>query len=125
VTPLKEIVALAHRGGAKVMVDAAQGAPHLKLDVKALDCDFLAFTGHKVYGPDGIGVLYGKEMLLAQMPPWQTGGDMIRTVTFERTLFAEPPRRLRGRYAADRRRDRPRDRAGFHRRHRFRPDRRA
>jgi|SRR5581483_5063574 len=94
VTPLAEIIALAHRAGAKVMVDAAQGAPHLRLDVKALDCDFLAFTGHKVYGPDGIGVLYGKEALLAEMPPWQTGGDMIRTVTFERTLFAEPPRRF-------------------------------
>jgi cysteine desulfurase/selenocysteine lyase len=94
VTPLGEIVALAHRAGAKVMVDGAQGAPHLALDVKALDCDFLAFTGHKVYGPDGIGVLYGKEALLAEMPPWQTGGDMIRTVTFERTLFADPPRRF-------------------------------
>jgi len=94
VTPLREIVALAHGARAKVMVDAAQGAPHLKLDVKELDCDFLAFTGHKVYGPDGIGVLYGKEALLAEMPPWQTGGDMIRTVTFERTLFAEPPRRF-------------------------------
>jgi cysteine desulfurase/selenocysteine lyase len=94
ITPLGEIVALAHRAGAKVMVDAAQGAPHLKLDVKALDCDFLTFTGHKVYGPDGIGVLYGKETLLAEMPPWQTGGDMIRTVTFERTLFADPPRRF-------------------------------
>jgi len=94
VTPLAELVALAHRGGAKVMVDGAQGAPHLKLDVQALDCDFLACTGHKVYGPDGIGVLYGKEALLAEMPPWQTGGDMIRTVTFERTLFADPPRRF-------------------------------
>ena len=94
VTPLGEIIALAHGAGARVMVDAAQGTPHLKLDVKALDCDFLAFTGHKVYGPDGIGVLYGKETLLAEMPPWQTGGDMIRTVTFERTLFAEPPRRF-------------------------------
>jgi cysteine desulfurase/selenocysteine lyase len=94
VTPLREIIALAHRAGARVMVDAAQGAPHLKLDVKALDCDFLAFTGHKVYGPDGIGALYGKEALLAEMPPWQTGGDMIRTVTFERTLYADPPRRF-------------------------------
>jgi cysteine desulfurase/selenocysteine lyase len=94
VTPLREIIALARRAGARVMVDAAQGAPHLKLDVKALDCDFLAFTGHKVYGPDGIGALYGKETLLAEMPPWQTGGDMIRTVTFERTLYADPPRRF-------------------------------
>jgi cysteine desulfurase/selenocysteine lyase len=94
VTPLKEIIALAHRAGARVMVDGAQGAPHLKLDVAALDCDFLAFTGHKVYGPDGIGVLFGKAELLNEMPPWQTGGDMIRTVTFERTLFAESPRRF-------------------------------
>ena len=94
VTPLQEIIALAHQAGARVMVDGAQGAPHLKLDVTALDCDFLAFTGHKVYGPDGIGVLYGKEELLSEMPPWQTGGDMIRTVTFEKTLFAESPRRF-------------------------------
>lgn len=94
VTPLQEIIALAHQAGARVMVDGAQGAPHLKLDVTALDCDFLAFTGHKVYGPDGIGVLYGKAELLSEMPPWQTGGDMIRTVTFEKTLFAESPRRF-------------------------------
>jgi cysteine desulfurase/selenocysteine lyase len=94
VTPLKEIIALAHQAGAKVLVDAAQGAPHLKLDVAALDCDFLAFTGHKVYGPDGVGVLFGKAELLSEMPPWQTGGDMIRTVTFEKTLFAESPRRF-------------------------------
>ena len=94
VTPLKEIIDLAHQAGARVMVDGAQGAPHLKLDVAALDCDFLAFTGHKVYGPDGIGVLYGKADLLNEMPPWQTGGDMIRTVTFEKTLFAESPRRF-------------------------------
>ena len=94
VTPLKEIIALAHQAGARVMVDGAQGAPHLKLDVAELDCDFLAFTGHKVYGPDGIGVLFGKAALLGEMPPWQTGGDMIRTVTFERTLFAESPRRF-------------------------------
>ena len=94
VTPLKEIIALAHQAGARVLVDGAQGAPHLRLDVADLDCDFLAFTGHKVYGPDGIGVLYGKAALLEKMPPWQTGGDMIRTVSFERTLFAEPPRRF-------------------------------
>jgi cysteine desulfurase/selenocysteine lyase len=94
VTPLREIIALAHQAGARVLVDAAQGAPHLKLDVTTLDCDFLAFTGHKVYGPDGVGVLYGKAGLLSEMPPWQTGGDMIRTVTFEKTLFAESPRRF-------------------------------
>ena len=94
VTPLREVIGIAHRAGARVMVDAAQGAPHIKLDVKTLECDFLTFTGHKVYGPDGIGVLYGKAALLMEMPPWQTGGDMIRTVTFERTLFADPPRRF-------------------------------
>jgi len=94
VTPLNEMIALAHQAGARVLVDGAQGAPHVKLDVAALDCDFLAFTGHKVYGPDGIGVLYGKAALFDEMPPWQTGGDMIRTVTFERTLFAESPRRF-------------------------------
>jgi cysteine desulfurase/selenocysteine lyase len=94
VTPLKEIVALAHAANARVMVDAAQAAAHLPLDIADLDCDFLAFTGHKVYGPDGIGALYGKRELLAKMPPWQTGGDMIRTVTFAKTDFAEPPRRF-------------------------------
>jgi cysteine desulfurase/selenocysteine lyase len=94
VTPLKEIIALAHQAGAWVLVDGAQGAPHLKLDVTALNCDFLVFTGHKVYGPDGIGVLFGKAALMGRMPPWQTGGDMIRTVTFERTSFAESPRRF-------------------------------
>ncbi|HVO03807.1 MAG TPA: cysteine desulfurase [Candidatus Cybelea sp.] len=94
VTPLKEIIALTRAAGARAMVDAAQAAPHLRLDVADLDCDFLAFTGHKVYGPDGIGVLYGKAALLEEMPPWQTGGDMIRTVTFERTVFAEAPRRF-------------------------------
>ena len=94
VTPLKEIIALTRAAGVRAMVDAAQAAPHLRLDVADLDCDFLAFTGHKVYGPDGIGVLYGKAALLEEMPPWQTGGDMIRTVTFERTVFAEAPRRF-------------------------------
>jgi cysteine desulfurase/selenocysteine lyase len=94
VTPLQEMIALAHQAGARVLVDGAQGAPHIRLDVAALDCDFLVFTGHKVYGPDGIGVLYGKAALLEAMPPWQTGGDMIRTVSFEQTLFAESPRRF-------------------------------
>jgi cysteine desulfurase/selenocysteine lyase len=94
VTPLKAMIAAAHDAGARVMVDGAQAAPHIKLDVQDLDCDFLAFTGHKVYGPDGIGVLYAKAALLDAMPPWQGGGDMIRTVSFERTLFAEPPARF-------------------------------
>jgi cysteine desulfurase/selenocysteine lyase len=94
VTPLKEIIRLAHAANARVTVDASQAAPHLALDAADLDCDFLVFTGHKVYGPDGIGVLFGKRELLAEMPPWQTGGDMIRTVTFAKTAFAEPPRRF-------------------------------
>ncbi|MBL9036476.1 MAG: cysteine desulfurase [Rhodospirillaceae bacterium] len=93
-TPIKEIVARAHRAGAAVLVDAAQAAPHLKIDVADWDCDFLVFTGHKLYGPDGIGVLYGKPDLLAAMPPWQGGGDMIRSVTIARTEFADPPQRF-------------------------------
>ena len=94
VNPLSELIRLAHLAGAKVLVDAAQAAPHRAIDVKALDCDFLAFTGHKVYGPDGIGVLFGKADLLDAMPPWQGGGDMIRSVSFERTVYAESPRRF-------------------------------
>jgi cysteine desulfurase/selenocysteine lyase len=93
-TPVKDVVARAHRAGAVVLVDAAQAAPHGAIDVTAWDCDFLVFTGHKLYGPDGIGVLYGKPDLLAAMPPWQGGGDMIRTVTFARTEFADPPQRF-------------------------------
>jgi cysteine desulfurase/selenocysteine lyase len=93
-TPIKEIVARAHRAGAVVLVDAAQAAPHFKIDVADWDCDFLVFTGHKLYGPDGIGVLYAKPELLAAMPPWQGGGDMIRSVSIERTEFADPPQRF-------------------------------
>jgi cysteine desulfurase/selenocysteine lyase len=93
-TPVKEVAARAHRAGAVVLVDAAQAAPHGVIDVGDWDCDFLAFTGHKLYGPDGIGVLYGKPGLLAAMPPWQGGGDMIRTVTLARTEFADPPQRF-------------------------------
>jgi cysteine desulfurase/selenocysteine lyase len=93
-TPVKDVVARAHHAGAIVLVDAAQAAPHGAIDVADWDCDFLVFTGHKVYGPDGIGVLYGKPDLLAAMPPWQGGGDMIRTVTFARTEFADPPQRF-------------------------------
>ena len=93
-TPVKEIVARAHRAGAMVLVDAAQAAPHFAIDVKDWDCDFLVFTGHKLYGPDGIGVLYGKPDLLAAMPPWQGGGDMIRTVSFAGTEYADPPQRF-------------------------------
>jgi cysteine desulfurase/selenocysteine lyase len=93
-TPIKEIVARAHQAGALVLVDGAQAAPHFAIDVTDWDCDFLVFTGHKLYGPDGIGVLYGKPHLLASMPPWQGGGDMIRTVSFAGTEYADPPQRF-------------------------------
>ncbi len=93
-TPVKEIARRAHDAGAFVVIDAAQAAPHMAIDVADWDCDFLAFTGHKLYGPDGIGVLYGKPDLLAAMPPWQGGGDMIRTVSFAATEYADPPHRF-------------------------------
>jgi cysteine desulfurase / selenocysteine lyase len=93
-TPVKEIVARAHRAGAVVLVDGAQAAPHFAIDVQDWDCDFLVFTGHKLYGPDGIGVLYARPELLASMPPWQGGGDMIRTVSFAGTEYADPPQRF-------------------------------
>jgi len=91
VNPAKAMVEAAHRHGAIVLVDAAQAIPHRALDVRDLDCDFLAFSGHKIYGPTGIGVLYGKQRLLEAMPPWQGGGDMIMSVTFEKTTYAPPP----------------------------------
>jgi cysteine desulfurase/selenocysteine lyase len=87
-------VSLAHRAGAKVLVDGCQAVPHQPVDVRALDCDFYAFAGHKLYGPTGIGVLYARAEILAAMPPWQGGGEMIRTVTFEHTEFADPPARF-------------------------------
>jgi len=93
-TPIKEIIARAHQAGAVVLVDGAQAAPHFAIDVTDWDCDFLVFTGHKLYGPDGVGVLYGKPDLLAAMPPWQGGGDMIRTVSFAGTEYADPPQRF-------------------------------
>jgi cysteine desulfurase/selenocysteine lyase len=91
INPIKDIIRLAHERGIPVMVDGAQSAPHLPIDVRDLDCDFFAFSGHKLYGPSGIGVLYGKESLLQAMPPYQGGGDMIRRVTFEETEFNELP----------------------------------
>jgi cysteine desulfurase / selenocysteine lyase len=92
--PVERIVELAHRYGAKVLIDGSQAAPRLPVDVRALGCDFYVFTGHKVYGPTGIGVLYGRYELLAAMPPWQGGGEMIATVTFEKTEFQPPPARF-------------------------------
>jgi cysteine desulfurase / selenocysteine lyase len=94
INPVREMAALAHGVGAVVLVDGAQGIPHLTVDVRELGCDFYAFSGHKVYGPSGIGVLWGRAELLAGMPPWQGGGGMIRTVTFEKTTYAPPPHRF-------------------------------
>ena len=94
VTPADEIVRIAHDRGALVLIDGAQGIVHCPVDVQAMDVDFYCFSGHKLYGPSGIGVLYGKEALLAAMPPYQGGGDMIERVTFERTTFAPPPARF-------------------------------
>ncbi|MBS0622131.1 MAG: cysteine desulfurase [Verrucomicrobia bacterium] len=94
VHPISKIAQLAHNVGAVLVVDGAQGAPHLPVDVKALDCDFYTFSGHKAYGPTGVGVLFGKKELLSQLPPYQSGGDMIDKVTFEKTTFASPPYRF-------------------------------
>ena len=87
VVPVKEIIALAHERGVPVMLDGAQAVPHLKIDVQDLDCDFYAFSGHKMFGPTGVGVLYGRTELLEKMPPYQGGGDMISLVTFEKTHY--------------------------------------
>lgn len=94
ITPAKEMIRLAHDKGIPVLVDGAQSAVHLNADVRDLDCDFFTFTGHKLYGPSGIGVLYGKAEHLEAMPPYQGGGDMIEYVTFEKTTFAKPPERF-------------------------------
>ena len=91
ITPVKRIAALAHARGIPVFVDGAQAIPHMPVDVQDLDCDFYAFSGHKIYGPTGIGVLYGRAALLEAMPPWQGGGDMIRSVTFEKTTYNALP----------------------------------
>ena len=91
VNPVKDIIRLAHEHGIPVLVDAAQSAPHMKIDVQDLDCDFLAFSGHKMYGPTGIGVLYGKEEWLDRLPPYQGGGEMIDKVAWEKTTFERPP----------------------------------
>ena len=91
VNPVAEIIAKAHAVGAKVVVDGAQAIQHILVDVQALDCDFFVFSGHKIYGPTGVGVLYGKEHLLEKMPPWQGGGEMIKEVRFEKTTYNELP----------------------------------
>jgi len=91
INPVRQLIAFAHERGALALVDGAQAAPHLAVDVQALDCDFYAFSGHKLYGPTGVGVLYGKAALLDAMPPWQGGGDMIRQVTFAKTTWNDLP----------------------------------
>jgi cysteine desulfurase/selenocysteine lyase len=91
INPIKEIIDLAHAHGAKVLVDGAQSAPHMPIDVQSLDCDFFVFSGHKTFGPTGIGILYGKRQLLDALPPYQGGGDMIETVTFEKTTYNSLP----------------------------------
>ena len=91
INPVEEIIKIAHEHGIPVLVDGAQSAPHFKVDVQALDCDFFAFSGHKMYGPTGIGVLYGKEEWLEKLPPYQGGGEMIDKVTWERTTFERLP----------------------------------
>jgi cysteine desulfurase/selenocysteine lyase len=91
INPVKRMVAAAHANGSVVLVDGAQGAPHIGIDVQDLDCDFYAFSGHKVYGPTGIGVLWGRESLLDAMPPWQGGGDMILSVSYEKTTYNALP----------------------------------
>ena len=96
ITPIRRIIEMAHQVGAVALVDGAQAAPHLRIDVRALDADFYAFSGHKLFGPDGIGVLYGKCELLETMPPYQSGGGMIRKVTCEKTTYLDPPIKFEG-----------------------------
>jgi cysteine desulfurase/selenocysteine lyase len=91
INPVEEIISLAHHNGTLVMLDGAQSVVHLDIDVQKLDCDFMVFSGHKIYGPTGVGVLYGKKVLLEAMPPYQGGGEMIKEVTFEKTTYNELP----------------------------------
>ncbi|MBC8488352.1 MAG: cysteine desulfurase [Bacteroidetes bacterium] len=94
INPVKKIVEIAHKRNIPILLDGAQAAPHIKIDVRDIDCDFYAISGHKVFGPTGIGVLYGKEKFLDSMPPYQGGGDMIKTVTFEKTTYDELPHKF-------------------------------
>ncbi len=94
INPIEQMIASAHRRGIPVLVDGAQAVPHMRVDVRELDCDFYAFSSHKMFGPTGVGILFGKESLLEKMPPYQGGGDMIRSVRFEKTTFAELPHKF-------------------------------
>ncbi|HIP36114.1 MAG TPA: cysteine desulfurase [Crocinitomix sp.] len=94
INPIKEMIKMAHKVGAYFLVDAAQSLQHFKVDVQELDCDFMAFSGHKIFGPTGVGILYGKEELLNMLPPYQGGGDMIKTVTFEKTTYNVLPHKF-------------------------------
>ena len=91
VNPVKEMTVIAHDHGVPVLIDGAQASPHLKIDVRDLDCEFYVFSAHKMYGPSGVGILYGKQARLEKMPPWQGGGEMISTVTFDHTTYADLP----------------------------------
>jgi cysteine desulfurase/selenocysteine lyase len=94
VTPVQAIIEAAHRHGAKVLLDGAQSVSHMRVDMQSLDCDFFVFSGHKVFAPTGIGVVYAKPEILEHMPPWQGGGNMIQNVTFERTIYQPAPQRF-------------------------------
>ncbi len=94
VTPAREMIAAAHRHGALALVDGAQSVSHMRTDVQALDADFFVLSGHKMFAPTGIGVVYGKQSVLETMPPWQGGGNMIADVTFEKTVYQSPPDRF-------------------------------
>jgi len=91
INPIKDLIGIAHKKGIPVLIDGAQGIVHTRVDVQELDCDFYVFSGHKIYGPTGTGVLYGKREILDKMPPWMGGGDMVGTVSFEKTTYAELP----------------------------------
>ena len=94
IPPVNEMIEAAHRHGAKVLLDGAQSVSHMRVDVQSLDCDFFVFSGHKVFAPTGIGVVFGKSEVLEHMPPWQGGGNMIQDVTFEKTVYQLPPQRF-------------------------------
>ncbi len=94
INPVKDMIAIAHRNGVPVLVDGAQAVPHMRVDVRDLDCDFYAFSGHKMFGPTGVGILYGKEALLDSMPPYQGGGDMIKSVTYTKTTYNDLPHKF-------------------------------